>query len=444
MSVRPLVRAALPSIVGALLVAPVAWALARVVLDDRQAGELVVGSLGIALVLVAARAAWRAGRQPTADATAWQLIAASLAIFSLYVATSLLVELFGLGTGWVLAAGVFGLLFRLLMALAIVSFPLMAPTARSRWRARLDVLLVGTTVAFLAWAWVLSDLFHHAIPGTPAARAALFSLLDIVLVIIVLMASLRRPAGVRDATRLLGFGLVFLALTDWNLATSQTAGTTDTTPFAALSSFLALGFVAAGAWLAGRPTAEVERPLPRGRARDLLPIALAADHRATEAALAASGVPHVLMRHGWYADNYTAGLAAALDSGQILGAAGEGRISAASRADMAAGDATALIESKGGEIYEISGDSAFTMAEFAAEVARQAGRPVRYVNLPQAEYVAALEQAGLPDFIARMLGDSSFQTSKDVLYDTSGDLSRLIGRPTEPIAAVIARALGQT
>lgn len=174
------------------------------------------------------------------------------------------------------------------------------------------------------------------------------------------------------------------------------------------------------------------------------PIALAADHRATEAALAASGVPHVLMRHGWYADNYTAGLAAALDSGQILGAAGEGRISAASRADMAAGDATALIESKGGEIYEISGDSAFTMAEFAAEVARQAGRPVRYVNLPQAEYVAALEQAGLPDFIARMLGDSSFQTSKDVLYDTSGDLSRLIGRPTEPIAAVIARALGQT
>ena len=84
------------------------------------------------------------------------------------------------------------------------------------------------------------------------------------------------------------------------------------------------------------------------------------------------------------------------------------------------------------------------LATAVFEVARQAGRPVRYVNLPQAEYVAALEQAGLPDFIARMLGDSSFQTSKDVLYDTSGDLSRLIGRPTEPIAAVIARALGQT
>jgi NAD(P)H dehydrogenase (quinone) len=172
------------------------------------------------------------------------------------------------------------------------------------------------------------------------------------------------------------------------------------------------------------------------------PIALAEDHRATEAELAASGVPHVLMRHGWYADNYTAGLTGALASSQILGCAGAGRISAASRADMALGDCTALIEAKGGEVYEISGDSAFTMAEFAAEVSRQSGQPVAYVDLPKDEYVAALEAAGLPLFVARMFGDSSLQTSKDVLYDTSGDLARLIGRPTEPVAAVIARALG--
>jgi NAD(P)H dehydrogenase (quinone) len=171
------------------------------------------------------------------------------------------------------------------------------------------------------------------------------------------------------------------------------------------------------------------------------PIALAEDHRATEASLAASGVPHAVMRHGWYADNYTAGLAGALASGQILGCAGEGRISAASRADMAAGDCTALIEAKGGEVYEISGDSAFTMSEFAAEVSRQSGKQVTYVDLPQAEYVQALEASGIPGLFARMLGDSSLQTSKDVLYDTSGDLSRLIGRPTEPVSQVIARAL---
>jgi NAD(P)H dehydrogenase (quinone) len=171
------------------------------------------------------------------------------------------------------------------------------------------------------------------------------------------------------------------------------------------------------------------------------PIALAADHRATEASLAASGIPHVLMRHGWYSENFTVGIPAALASGQILGSAGQGRISAAPRADMAAGDAAALINAKGGEVYEISGDSAFTLGEFAAEVARQSGRAVRYVDLPQVEHVAALEAAGLPDFVARMFGDSSFQMSKDVLYDSSGDLAQLIGRPTEPIAGAIARAL---
>ncbi len=172
------------------------------------------------------------------------------------------------------------------------------------------------------------------------------------------------------------------------------------------------------------------------------PIALAADHRATEASLAASGIPHVLMRHGWYSENFTVGIPAALASGQILGSAGQGRISAAPRADMAAGDTAALIHAKGGEVYEISGDSAFTLSEFAAEVSRQSGKAVTYVDLPQADHVAALEAAGLPDFVARMFGDSSFQMSKDVLYDTSGDLARLIGRPTEPIAGAIARALG--
>lgn len=308
MSVRPLSRAALPIVLGAMVAAPLAWAVAQLVMPARQAGELTVGMLGIVLVLVAARASWRAGRRDAPDATAWLLIAASLWLFALYVATSLLVELSAVSQGWVTVAGIFGLLFRLLMALAIVSFPLMAPTARSRWRARLDLVVVGTTVAFLAWAWVLSDLFHHALPGTPAARAALFALLDIVLVIFVLMASLRRPAGMRDATRLLGFGLVFLALTDWNLATSQTTGTTDTTPFAAAMSFIALGFVAGGAWIAGRPFAGESRPAPRGRARDLLPIALAAlvfltaltsHHTWDDRALLALGVVSVLSLLAW-------------------------------------------------------------------------------------------------------------------------------------------------
>lgn len=242
----------------------------------RQAADLMVGTLGIVFALVAARTAWGAARRPSADATAWMFVAAGLGVCALEAVTTLVVELFGLTQGWLTGSSVLGLLFRLLLALAIVSFPLLASTARSRWRARLDLVLVGTTVAFLAWAWVLSDLFHHAIPSTPAARAALFALLDVVLVILVLMAALRRPAGMRDATRLLGLGLVFLAVTDWILGTSQTTGTIGTSTASVVTSFVALAFIAGGAWLASRPGSEDPRPVPRRRARELLPIGLAA------------------------------------------------------------------------------------------------------------------------------------------------------------------------
>ncbi|WP_421119265.1 histidine kinase dimerization/phospho-acceptor domain-containing protein [Aquihabitans daechungensis] len=276
MSTRLLGPAALRIGLGGLLLAPALWVLARLALTPAQAAELTIGSLGTLFALIAARTAWSASRRLSADATAWLLIAASLGVFSLCALTTLAVELFGLTAGWLTAAGVLGLLSRLLMALAIVSFPLMASTARSRWRARLDLVLVGTTVAFLAWAWVLSDLFHHAVPSTPAARAALFALLDVVLVIIVLMASLRRPAGVRDGTRLLGFGLVFLAVTDWIIGTSHATGDSGASPSSVVTTFIALGFIAAGAWLAARPASDDPPSAPRRRVRDLLPIALAA------------------------------------------------------------------------------------------------------------------------------------------------------------------------
>lgn len=174
---------------------------------------------------------------------------------------------------------------------------------------------------------------------------------------------------------------------------------------------------------------------------DSNPIGLAGEHRATEALLAASGVPHVLLRNSWYSENYTGALAPAIASGQIVGAAGNGRISSATRADMGEAAAAALVTSKGGEVFEIAGDNAFTMAEFATEVSRTSGQPVAYVDLPMAEYSKGLQAVGLPDYIANMIADSSYQASKDALFDDSGDLSRLLGRPTTPIAATIAKAL---
>lgn len=172
-------------------------------------------------------------------------------------------------------------------------------------------------------------------------------------------------------------------------------------------------------------------------------IGLAEEHRQTEAAIKASSLPFALLRNGWYSENYTGALAPSLQFGMIAGSSGDGRISSAPRKDFAAAAAAVLASGEAGAVHELAGDSAFTMAEFAAEVSRQAGRTVAYQDMTQADYAAMLESVGLPGQVAAMIADSSFQASKDVLFDESGTLSRLIGRPTTPIADSIAEALAQ-
>lgn len=173
------------------------------------------------------------------------------------------------------------------------------------------------------------------------------------------------------------------------------------------------------------------------------PLALAAEHRETEAYLAASGLPHVVLRNGWYTENYLASLPSALEHGAVLGSAGTGRIASASRADYAAAAVAVLTDAgdQAGKIYELAGDSAYTLAEYAAEIARQTARPIAYQNLPEAEFRAILVGAGLPPFLADILSDSDAKAAEGALFDDSHDLSRLIGRPTTPLATALKAAL---
>jgi NAD(P)H dehydrogenase (quinone) len=175
---------------------------------------------------------------------------------------------------------------------------------------------------------------------------------------------------------------------------------------------------------------------------DTSPLLLAGEHQATEAMLRASGLNVVLLRNGWYHENYTANLGPALEHGAMLGAAKDGRIAAAARADYAAA-AVEVVTGTGhdGKVYELGGDAPFTMAELAAEVSRQAGKPVVYRDLPQAEYAAALAGFGLPAPVAQVYADADAGIAKGALDDRSGTLHRLIGRATTPLAQSVAAAL---
>ncbi|MFJ3041842.1 MULTISPECIES: SDR family oxidoreductase [Streptomyces] len=173
-----------------------------------------------------------------------------------------------------------------------------------------------------------------------------------------------------------------------------------------------------------------------------LKAALADDHRATEEVLVGSGVPYVLLRNGWYHENYTEQLAPVLEHGAVVQAAGEGRISSASRADYAAA-AVAVLTGEGHEntAYELGGDEAWDFAEYAAELSRQTGREITYNPVSVEDYTAVLTGAGVPGPLADVFAGVDAAIAKGELVVSTGDLSRLAGRPTTPLAEAVATAL---
>lgn len=169
---------------------------------------------------------------------------------------------------------------------------------------------------------------------------------------------------------------------------------------------------------------------------------LAPEHRETEKLIKASGIPFVFLRNGWYTENYAASIPSALQFNALIGSAGEGKISSAARIDYAIAAAEVLVrDNQAGKIYELAGDQAYTLAEFAAELSRQTGKQIPYNNLPEAEYQAILQGAGLPDVFAALLASSDTSASQGSLFDNSHQLSQLIGRATTPLAESIKEAL---
>jgi NAD(P)H dehydrogenase (quinone) len=175
---------------------------------------------------------------------------------------------------------------------------------------------------------------------------------------------------------------------------------------------------------------------------DASPMLLAQDHITTEADLRASGVPFTILRNGWYTENYAGSLGGAIAAGAMVGTAGDARLSTAARADYAEAIAVvATTDGHAGQTYELAGDTAHTLADMAAEVSRQTGKPLPYADMPAEAYKALLGSFGLPEMLVTALADADTHAKTGYLFDDSKTLSRLIGRPTTPMAATVAAAL---
>jgi NAD(P)H dehydrogenase (quinone) len=156
---------------------------------------------------------------------------------------------------------------------------------------------------------------------------------------------------------------------------------------------------------------------------------LADQHRRTEDYLRESGLPFVVLRNGWYLENYTDQLPMITQYHALLGSAHDGLVSAAARRDYAAA-AVAVLTQEGhiGATYELGG-TPLTLTELAATISDVLGTHVAYQDMPVADYTDVLTSAGLPPEMAAAVADADAGLARGELFTASEDLVKLIGRP---------------
>ena len=169
-------------------------------------------------------------------------------------------------------------------------------------------------------------------------------------------------------------------------------------------------------------------------------LGLAPEHRGTEKLLADSGIEHVVLRNGWYWENYASALDSGRAAGKFFGAAGDATVSGAARRDYAEAAAVVVTtDGHAGKVYELAGAPAVTYPEIAAAVGTVIGADVQYINQTVEEYRSTLESFGLPVEVAETLAGMDPAIARGALYSESTDLQDLIGRPSTSVAEALSQ-----
>ncbi|WP_347359428.1 SDR family oxidoreductase [Bdellovibrio sp.] len=174
---------------------------------------------------------------------------------------------------------------------------------------------------------------------------------------------------------------------------------------------------------------------------DTSALILAQEHKETEKLIKDSGIRYSLLRNGWYTENYVGTAKSAVEHGAVFGATKEGRIASASREDYAEAAAQVLTMKDPKSVYELAGDTSYSLNELAAEISKQSGKNVKYNDLPENDYKAVLVKVGLPEGFAGVLAQSDAAAAQGGLFDESHQLSQLIGRKTTPMATTLSTFL---
>ena len=169
---------------------------------------------------------------------------------------------------------------------------------------------------------------------------------------------------------------------------------------------------------------------------------LAGEHVETEATLKASGITYTILRNGWYTENYTESVSVALANKAFYGSAKNGKISSVLRSELAEATVNvALSEGHENQTYELAGSTSWTLADLAAEISKQTGKEIPYVDIPAEDYAAALVKAGLDAGFAGLIAQWDVDASNGALFSEDKTLEKLLGRPTAGLDVAVKQAL---
>ena len=165
---------------------------------------------------------------------------------------------------------------------------------------------------------------------------------------------------------------------------------------------------------------------------------LGREHGATEEIIRASGLAWVFPRMNLYMD-FIPSMAG--EDGVIRGPAGDGRLAAVLREDVAEAVAAVLAEPgrHEGRAYGLTGPSAFSLADAAREMSRAWGRRIEYVDETLDEARASRASFGAPDWEVEAWISSYVAIARGELEAVSGDFERLTGHPPTSLAEYVSR-----
>ncbi len=127
-------------------------------------------------------------------------------------------------------------------------------------------------------------------------------------------------------------------------------------------------------------------------------------HALVEDAIRASGMDWTFLRPNLFMQGLLMFAPSIAKEHRFAIAAGAAKVSAVDVRDIGAAATAALTESgHAGKTYDLTGPSALTHAEMAAELSRALDHPVEYVGVDEATMRDALRAHGMPDWMAEGL-----------------------------------------